>query len=119
MVMYVPTQDPPGCSPTEWGEGKTFYLPVRPMLPPSLELRDYQEAAIMAWFDHDCLGILEMATGAGKPSPPWPLPCGCTSANGRWPLIVAAPYQHLVDQWLDVVVGFSFGPQKAYRSRGS
>lgn len=35
-------------------------------LPRHLQLRDYQDEAIAAWFANACHGILEMATGTGK-----------------------------------------------------
>jgi Type III restriction enzyme, res subunit len=38
----------------------------RPTIPGSLILRDYQEEAILAWFNHECRRLLEMATGTGK-----------------------------------------------------
>ena len=32
-------------------------------IPPEIQLRDYQLQAIESWFEHDCCGLLEMATG--------------------------------------------------------
>jgi superfamily II DNA or RNA helicase len=100
-------------------EGKGFYLPVKPMLPPSLELRDYQEQAIKAWFDHDCRGLLEMATGAGKTVTALAAAVKLYRRERSLALVVAAPYQHLVDQWHEIAEGFGFAPQKAYGSRTS
>ncbi len=44
------------------------YKPARPAIPAHVTLRDYQEEAIAAWFEHNCKGLLEMATGTGKTS---------------------------------------------------
>lgn len=41
-------------------------LTSTPQVPASVEIRDYQEEAIAAWFGHECQGLLEMATGTGK-----------------------------------------------------
>lgn len=40
--------------------------PKGPVCPATIELREYQNEAIGAWFAHDCRGLLEMATGTGK-----------------------------------------------------
>ncbi len=37
-----------------------------PRIPPDLELRDYQNTAIISWFRNRGRGTLKMATGSGK-----------------------------------------------------
>lgn len=82
-------------------------------------LRDYQEAAIQAWFDHGCQGFLEMATGTGKTITALAASVRLFEREHRLAVIVAAPYQHLVDQWRDESAGFGYHPILAYASRKS
>ena len=37
-----------------------------PRFPPSLQLRDYQQTAVVSWFRNQGRGTLKMATGSGK-----------------------------------------------------
>jgi len=67
--------------------------------PKRTELYDYQKEAVAAWVANDHKGIFEMATGTGKTFTA--LACIETAfssghANGA---IIAAPYQHLSQQW--------------------
>lgn len=101
--------------------------PKRPYDPPQMkrhgyfsQLRVYQNAAVQAWVDNGHKGILEMATGTGKtitalatiehllacPSPPKVI-------------LVACPYKHLVDQWVEQLHSFGLPIVSAHDSRAS
>ncbi len=41
-------------------------LPGCPTMPPSIQLRQYQQQAIASWFANKGRGTLKMATGSGK-----------------------------------------------------
>lgn len=86
-------------------------------LPPNIELRSYQEEAIQAWFGNDNLGLLEMATGTGKTITALAASVRLFEREGRLAVIIAAPYQHLVDQWSDEAQTFGYRPILAYRSQ--
>jgi len=49
-------------------EVSASYKEAHPYLSEKISLRDYQEQAIKAWFDHACQGLFEMATGTGRTS---------------------------------------------------
>ncbi len=64
-------------------------------------LRNYQEAAVLAWNKAGKKGILQMATGAGKTL----TAAHCiqeflNANNGRGLVVVTAPYQHIASQWI-------------------
>ncbi|HFC12531.1 MAG TPA: DEAD/DEAH box helicase, partial [Anaerolineae bacterium] len=98
-------------------ESKAAYQITRPHLPAQITLRDYQEEAIAAWFENDCRGLFEMATGTGKTITALAAAVRLFERAGRLALVVAVPYQHLVDQWRDELVGFGFRPILAYQSK--
>ena len=67
-------------------------------------LRDYQEAALESWIANGRHGIFEMATGTGKTITA--LACAeeiLSARHGVKILLIACPFQHLVDQWGDQV----------------
>lgn len=88
-----------------------------PTIPPSVSLRDYQEAAIAAWRAKEDRGLLEMATGAGKTITALAAAVQVYQEERRLALIVIAPYQHLVEQWADEAHVFGFSPLLAYGGR--
>ena len=66
----------------------------------NVQLRDYQKKAIASFFDHDGIGLFEMATGTGKTI----TALSCVnqlfeSGEGRQFLVIVVPYLHLIDQW--------------------
>jgi DNA phosphorothioation system restriction enzyme len=86
--------------------------------PDWLEPRAYQQDAVNAWVSNQGQGILNMATGTGKTITS--LLAATELADhqeGRLVLVVAAPYQHLVDQWVEVLQDFGVTPLRAYQSR--
>jgi superfamily II DNA or RNA helicase len=99
-------------------EGRPRYA-VRPMIPASVCLRDYQEQAIEAWIAAHGHGLLEMATGAGKTITALAAAVRVYQQKRRLALVVAAPYQHLVEQWAELMRLFGFPPVAAYGSRKS
>jgi len=99
------------------GEAQPGYQLSRPRLPSSLMLRDYQAAAIEAWFNHNCQGLLEMATGTGKTITALAASAQLFEREGRLAVVIAAPYQHLVDQWHTEAKSFGYTPVLAYQSK--
>lgn len=88
--------------------------------PDWLEPRSYQREAVDAWVNAKGQGILHMATGTGKTVTSLQAATRLADLQGgRLALVVAAPYQHLVDQWADSVEEFGLTPIKAYGSRSS
>lgn len=89
------------------------------LTPPDwVEAREYQQAAIDAWLNANGQGILHMATGTGKTVTS--LLAASTAAErleGELALIIAVPYQHLVDQWASDLEDFGVTPIRAYESR--
>lgn len=74
-----------------------------------IKLRDYQEEAIKNWFDNECCGLLEMATGTGKTFTA--LSCFKKLADSKNKLltVIACPQSHLIDQWVKDVKIFHDG----------
>lgn len=88
--------------------------------PAEISPRPYQRAAIDAWMDAGGQGILNMATGTGKTITSLFAASELAALqDGRLALIVAVPYQHLVDQWTTELERFGVAPIKAYGSRAS
>lgn len=67
------------------------------------KLRDYQEQAITTWTSHGYKGILEMPTATGKTF----TALGCVNRlqreQRRLFTVIAVPYKHLAQQWIDNV----------------
>ena len=121
-ILQLRTSDRPYKRPSWVPEEVTAapgHYAVRPMIPPSIELRDYQEEAVAAWRAAGDCGLLEMATGAGKTIIALAAAVKVYTDERRLALIVIAPYQHLVDQWAEMARVFGFAPLLAYGSRKS
>ena len=72
-----------------------------------LPARDYQNDAVKKWFDNNCRGIFNMATGSGKTITA--LNCYKTlkeQSNDNFLTIVVCPQKHLVNQWGEVINEF-------------
>ena len=69
--------------------------------PQRFGLYDYQKNAVEAWVLHGYRGILEMPTAVGKTF----TALGCINRlqcdHGRLFTVVAVPYNHLAQQWID------------------
>ncbi|MDZ5813288.1 DEAD/DEAH box helicase family protein, partial [Halorubrum sp. AD140] len=86
--------------------------------PDWLEPRGYQDKAVQAWMNSSGQGILNMATGTGKTVTSLLAASRLASLqDDSLALIVAAPYQHLVDQWKEDLNDFGASPVLAYQSR--
>jgi superfamily II DNA or RNA helicase len=103
-------------------EAQTPYIvhrPARPRVPPHITLRDYQTQAVEAWFAHSCQGLLEMATGTGKTITALAASARLYEREKRLAVVIAVPYQHLVDQWHAEAQTFGYQPVLAYQSKAS
>lgn len=89
------------------------------LLPPNwIEARSYQKQAVRSWRENGGNGILRMATGTGKTVTGLLAASQVTAAlDSELLLVIAAPYQHLVDQWADDLRDFGSEPVFAYQSR--
>lgn len=122
-IVRLRTQDRPYAEP-DWDklhEAQSPYhivpLPASIHIPASTTLREYQEQAIDAWFAHSCQGLLEMATGTGKTITALAASARLYERETRLAVIIAVPYQHLVDQWAEEAQPFGYRPILAYRSK--
>lgn len=95
------------------------YRTASPHIPEKITLRPYQEEAIAAWFDHHCQGLFEMATGTGKTITALAASARLYEQQKRLAVIIAVPYQHLVDQWAGEAAVFGYKPILAYQSKSS
>jgi DNA phosphorothioation system restriction enzyme len=86
--------------------------------PDWVEARKYQQRAVSSWAEASGQGVLEMATGTGKTVTSLLTAVHAARAmDGQLALIIAVPYQHLVDQWAEDVRDFGGNPVLAYESR--
>lgn len=88
-------------------------------IPDTVDLYDYQREAIETWEHNNCCGIFDMATGAGKTF----TALGALSAlsknlNNNIAVVIVAPYQHLVEQWVEDIIQFNVKPIVAYSYPG-
>ena len=94
--------------------------PRRLALPNWLSVRDYQKDAVEAWLANQGRGILKMATGTGKTKTAMiaATQLGNVLRQREQPLVVLilAPLQHLVDQWISEVEDFGVRPVAVYES---
>lgn len=87
-----------------------------PKIPANLELRDYQNTAIISWFRNRGRGTLKMATGSGKTITALAIATELYEAIDLQVLLVICPYRHLVNQWQREAEKFSLKPILAYES---
>jgi superfamily II DNA or RNA helicase len=97
-----------------------IHEPTRLAMPTWLKVRDYQRNAVEGWIKNRGRGILKMATGTGKTKTAMiaATQLGNSLRQLEQPLIVliVAPLQHLVDQWIDEVQDFGVRPVAIYES---
>ena len=72
----------------------------------SIKLRDYQIEAIDSWFDNNCRGIFEMATGTGKTFTALSCYKKLSNVTDRLLTVIACPQSHLIDQWVNEIKKF-------------
>lgn len=82
-----------------------------PIIPEDVEMRPYQSDAINEWEAQGFRGIFDMATGTGKTY------TGLAAVerlfqkrNKTLAVFIVAPYQHLVDQWVEDIKKFGMKP---------
>lgn len=95
-------------------------------IPDGFQLHDYQEDAINEWVKHDYRGIFDMATGTGKTYTGLGAIARLNKMlQGHLAVIIVAPYQHLVEQWvediklfnMEPIIGYSASSQKDWKKR--
>lgn len=123
QILKLRTQERPYPEP-EWIKARTLrertlmlYSPISLRVPPEVVLRDYQLEAIDAWLAHGGQGLLEMATGTGKTITSLAAGVRVYEREQRLAVIIAAPYQHLVDQWREIAETFGIQPILAYQKK--
>lgn len=86
--------------------------------PAWIEARGYQRDAVTAWLESNGRGIFNMATGTGKTiTSLLAVDALRSTLDESFALVIAVPYQHLVDQWAEEVKAFGANPVLAYESR--
>jgi superfamily II DNA or RNA helicase len=90
---------------------------AHPHLPPDVTLRGYQETALEAWYEANCRGVLEMATGTGKTMTALAGAVNLFDRENRLLLLVCCPYKHLVEQWAEEAERFGFRPVRVAEAR--
>ena len=70
------------------------------------ELRPHQTDALNAWKARQFLGVLSMATGAGKTVTALYGICRLFEAFKKMFVVISVPYQSLADQWIDELRDF-------------
>ncbi|MDB9372590.1 DNA phosphorothioation system restriction enzyme [Nodularia sphaerocarpa] len=91
-------------------------LPGCPILPVSLQLRQYQQQAITSWFANNGRGTLKMATGSGKTITALAIACELYQQINLQVLLVVCPYRHLVTQWARECQKFNLQPILAFEN---
>lgn len=90
------------------------------------KLYDYQEKAINEWVLCGYRGIFDMATGTGKTLTGLGAITELSNdLDNKVAVFIVAPYQHLVEQWVEDIVrfnikpiiGYSSSPQKDWKKR--
>lgn len=80
-------------------------------------VREHQTTALRRWRANDFLGILALATGAGKTVTAIYGITQIASQIDNLVVIIAVPYQDLADQWCEVLSLFNIFPIRCYRSK--
>lgn len=91
-------------------------LPGCPTMPPSIQLRQYQQQAIASWFANKGRGTLKMATGSGKTITALALATELYQKINLQVLLVVCPYRHLVTQWARECQKFGLKPILAFEN---
>ncbi len=88
-----------------------------PRIPDDLKdkIRDYQEQAVNTWLEQNGCGLFDMATGTGKTVTALiALTRLYDKLNGCLTVVIACPYKHLVEQWVEDLNWFGVHPIIAY-----
>lgn len=88
-------------------------------VPKDVEFFEYQKQAMSKWIDKGFCGIYDMATGSGKTYTALGSICQLSKIlKEKLAVIIVAPYQHLVEQWVDDIINFNVKPIVAYSYPG-
>ena len=87
-----------------------------PRFPPNLELRDYQQQAVVNWLKNKGRGTLKMATGSGKTIIGLAIATELYQKIALQVLLIICPYRHLVLQWERHCRDFNLDPICAMNS---
>lgn len=93
-----------------------FQAKRSPFVPPDIQLRDYQQQAIVSWFKNKGRGTLKMATGSGKTITALAIATELYQKINLKALIVICPYRHLVTQWSKECQKFNIEAIEAFES---
>ena len=97
-----------------------------PRIPFGKKLFPYQERAIDEWANNNYIGIYDMATGTGKTYTGLASICKLyEKCDGKLAVFIACPQIHLVNQWVEDIIGFNMlpiigyggSPQKDFKQR--
>jgi len=96
-------------------EEKNACYSVKPRMPSTVKLHDYQIEAIEEWAKNDYRGIFDMATGTGKTfTGLGGIVRLCEEVKNRLAVIIVCPFQHLVEQWVEEILLFNIKPIVGY-----
>lgn len=88
-------------------------------VPENVSFYDYQQDAIKEWANSSYCGIYDMATGTGKTFTALGSITRLSEAlKENIAVIIVAPYQHLVEQWVEDIELFGVKPIVAYSYPG-
>lgn len=87
-----------------------------PQIPASIQLRDYQQQAVVNWLKNRGRGTLKMATGSGKTITALAIATELYQKIDLQVLLVICPYRHLVIQWSQVCQQFNLRPILAFEN---
>jgi DNA phosphorothioation system restriction enzyme len=87
-----------------------------PIYPQQLNLRDYQQQAIVNWFKNKGRGTLKMATGSGKTITALAIATELYQQIDLEVLLVICPFRHLVIQWENIAQEFNLKPILAFNN---
>jgi superfamily II DNA or RNA helicase len=80
-------------------------------IPSDVDLHDYQVEAISKWEANGFCGVFDMATGTGKTFTGLAAVVRlCEKLEGRLAVVIVAPFQHLVEQWVEDILRFGMMP---------
>lgn len=89
--------------------------PLGPRVPKDVSLFDYQLEAITSWVGENYRGIFDMATGTGKTYTGLGAIAKLSEdLDDKLAVFIAAPFQHLVEQWVEDIRRFHMDPIIAY-----
>lgn len=95
----------------EMSDGVSKIVPKGiPCVPSDVSLHDYQKEAIKSWASKGYKGIFDMATGTGKTYTGLGAVAELYKHTQKLAIIIVAPYQHLVDQWVEDIEKFNMTP---------